>query len=1322
MALSSAAAARSCSPPDLDWNLLVSKNSLEAKAVDSSRKQSPTKNRLGGDPGELHQTLEACLKVNRFERATALLRRLTHVYPLDAPELITSYNLYLLAMVEHIIKTRSNDYLKTVQKWFEVELRGKGIRPNATTYALLIKASLQVLQGPKIERTIRRYMDLAGQTQHEIEVLNLPILSDNELFKVTEICPTEFHNARGVLQAAENDPHHPEFQSSMEDIPKETQEKPLPEIRSADQKGLGLEALKKSISVFSDSSIPYPEGRFETGAAKDEAYLKIRQERLEHDAISSAIDRWRDESRNLQKLGLNTALRKKSFGSLMWDWQESLLPVIQRELNMVEKTEAKGSTTGSDHDRCIYGPLLRLLPQDKLAAVTILSTMSAISLGRLDRGIKISSLIMTIGSSVQDEIITHSFQRKDTKQIWGHLSIAERRQKLAKLIRKRSLHRSLTKLFQGGNTSDVDTLALGLRPWDNVTRAKVGATLLSALIETSKIPVTRENPETHEQITKLQPAFYHTYRHLQGKRIGFVGAHAQLTHQLMKEPVHYGLAKNLPMIVEPRKWTSVNSGGYLSTPVKVMRIKGDDMYQNQYIKAAAQKGDLEQVFGGLDVLAKTAWKINSAILEVMLRVWNTGEELANIPPEDPQLSYPVEPDPSADPVERIRWIKAVKEVENTRSGYHSQRCFQNFQLEIARAFRNEKLYFPHSLDFRGRAYPVPPHLNHMGADNCRGLLMFAESRELGANGLNWLKVHLANLYGYDKASFHERARFTMDHLNDIYDSANKPLEGQRWWLKAEDPWQCLAACMELKNALDSPDPVHYKSQLPIHQDGTCNGLQHYAALGGDILGAKQVNLEPGDRPVDVYTGVAEIVKAEISKDAKKGLEVAKVLEGKITRKVVKQTVMTNVYGVTFAGASAQVRKQLMALMPEYENPQGLHFGLLSSYIAKKIFKALSTMFGGAREIQYWLGQCASRITVAITPEQMQRLEDDYNDVRPNSLPKKLLSDHEKSLDEHTRFLSTLIWTTPLKMPVVQPYRGTKSRKVISTLQIVRINDPRASDPVDKRRQLQAFPPNFIHSLDATHMLLSALQCDEMGLTFAAVHDSFWTHAADVDKMNVVLRNAFVRIHAEDVIGRLEIEFKARYKGQMYAARVPKNTPLAGKIRAWRESHWGKSQMRADRHIEELLLERKRMQLIQSSDPKEREKGRLMVTPGSLFEKSTDRRKILPPEEFAGHGIGEFRGQVSPSNSSNETSHSDEGSVPISDPEQEPDSGLGNEGDGSDKEDLDAQIAVEEEGKESKTKSSGQAALRVWLPLTFPPKPAKGKFDIQRLKDSQYFFS
>ena len=82
----------------------------------------------------------------------------------------------------------------------------------------------------------------------------------------------------------------------------------------------------------------------------------------------------------------------------------------------------------------------------------------------------------------------------------------------------------------------------------------------------------------------------------------------------------------------------------------------------------------------------------------------------------------------------------------------------------------------------------------------------------------------------------------------------------------------------------------FESSLPVHQDGTCNGLQHYAALGGDDRGARQVNLSAADRPSDVYTHVGDMVEKLLAEDAEKGEKYAIMLKGKISRKVVKQTV------------------------------------------------------------------------------------------------------------------------------------------------------------------------------------------------------------------------------------------------------------------------------------------------------------------------------------------------------------------------------------------------------------------------------------------------
>jgi len=63
--------------------------------------------------------------------------------------------------------------------------------------------------------------------------------------------------------------------------------------------------------------------------------------------------------------------------------------------------------------------------------------------------------------------------------------------------------------------------------------------------------------------------------------------------------------------------------------------------------------------------------------------------------------------------------------------------------------------------------------------------------------------------------------------------------------------------------------------------------------------------------------------------------------------------MTNVYGVTFLGAIRQVRKQLDDLYPEIKESGTA--GQAATYITKKIFAALGSMFSGAHDIQFWFG-------------------------------------------------------------------------------------------------------------------------------------------------------------------------------------------------------------------------------------------------------------------------------------------------------------------------------------------------------------------------------
>jgi DNA-directed RNA polymerase len=94
--------------------------------------------------------------------------------------------------------------------------------------------------------------------------------------------------------------------------------------------------------------------------------------------------------------------------------------------------------------------------------------------------------------------------------------------------------------------------------------------------------------------------------------------------------------------------------------------------------------------------------------------------------------------------------------------------------------------------------------------------------------------------------------------------------------------------IELSNAMRHPNPEEYISNVPVHVDGSCNGMQHYAALGRDDRGARQVNLADSERPGDVYTAILKLVIAEIENERDPTLiEVAEGLKGNVSRKVIK---------------------------------------------------------------------------------------------------------------------------------------------------------------------------------------------------------------------------------------------------------------------------------------------------------------------------------------------------------------------------------------------------------------------------------------------------
>ncbi|GLT91693.1 hypothetical protein SLE2022_095690 [Rubroshorea leprosula] len=821
--------------------------------------------------------------------------------------------------------------------------------------------------------------------------------------------------------------------------------------------------------------------------------LRRRQIKIETEAWEQAAKEYQELLMDMceQKLAPNLPYVK----SLFLGWFEPLRDAISADQGRCKEIAYKNKLS--------HAPYFNDLQADMMAVITMHKLMGLLMTGSGGTGgVRVVQAASQIGEAIEHEARIQRFLEKTKKKNTINKkpedeseALTSEEDKLEK--QKARLRKKVTQLIKKQKVQQVRQIVKGhddSKPWGQDTQVKVGCRLIQLLMETAYIQPPLD--QLGDGPLDIRPAFKHALRtitkdtsaHKISRRYGVIECDP-LVHKGLEKTAKHMVIPYMPMLVPPQNWTGYDRGAYLFLPSYVMRTHGAKQ-QRETVKRTPRR-QLEPVFEALDTLGNTKWRINKRVHSVMERLWASGECIAGLIDRE-DVPLPEKPD-TEDEAEIRKWKWKLKAAKKVNSERHSQRCDIELKLNVARKMKEEEgFYYPHNLDFRGRAYPMHPYLNHLGSDICRGVLEFAEGRPLGKSGLRWLKIHLANLYagGVDKLSSDGRVAFTENHLDDVFDSADRPLEGRRWWLGAEDPFQCLATCINLAEALRSSSPETAISHMPVHQDGSCNGLQHYAALGRDKLGAAAVNLVAGEKPADVYSGIAARVLDIMQKDAEKDPVTnpnafhAKLLINQVGRKLVKQTVMTSVYGVTYIGARDQIKRRLKERGAIADDSE---LFAASCYAARVTLAALGEMFQAARSIMGWLGDCA-----------------------------KVIASENQAVR----------WTTSLGLPVVQPYRQIGRHLIKTSLQVLTLQ--RETDKIVVKRQRTAFPPNFVHSLDGSHMMMTAVACKKAGLNFAGVHDSYWTHACDVDAMNRILREKFVELYEAPILENLLESFQKSF--------------------------------------------------------------------------------------------------------------------------------------------------------------------------------------------------
>jgi DNA-directed RNA polymerase len=742
-------------------------------------------------------------------------------------------------------------------------------------------------------------------------------------------------------------------------------------------------------------------------------------------------------------------------------------------------------------------PKVKDVPSTMLAFLTLKGVLSGISSLRT-----LQFVGVTIGTAVEDEL-RYSKIREEERKTYNKI--------ILKAKKRTSGHYRHIYAVRA-----ADRLEDGWQKWSRTDRLHVGIKLLDLCIQTVGLVELTHQKVDKDQSIKYVKALPETLDWIEQKNE---------VAQFLR-PVYE------PMVVQPKDWTTPFNGGYISSNIKPLKLVKS---KNKAYLDELRNTEMPIVYEAVNSLQRTPWQINSQVLEVLAHLWDAGSEMAGIPPREgveiPSKPFDIETNEEAKKEYRIQAAK----VHMHNLSLIGQRIGFNMALGIAKRYeRFRKIYFPYQLDFRGRIYAVP-HLNPQGSDYQKALLRFANGKPLGTEGWKWLAIHGANVAGYDKASFEDRVNWVQDHEDEILAIAKDPYNNRGWCTAVGDveidkPWQFLAFCFEWAGFAEHGES--FVSKLPVAMDGSCSGIQHFSAMLRDQVGGAAVNLVPGQLPADVYQLVANKVIEQVQQDAQDGTEdelkhsdtgfayvkygtksLAQAwLEFGITRKVTKRSVMTLAYGSKEYGFKEQLMEDIIRPAKHSGKPfpfagdgyQG------AQYMAKAIWVAVNKVLVKAGEAMRWLQGAAS---LAASEE----------------LPVR--------------------WTTPVGFPVMQAYADLDKRKVKTAIngKLVYLTMYQDKDVLDRRRQSQGIAPNFVHSCDAAHMMLTVVRARQANIeNFAMIHDSFGTTAGDVEDLYHVVRESFVEMYSEiDVIESFRDEINQQLSGKNQALLEP--TPVRGSL-------------------------------------------------------------------------------------------------------------------------------------------------------------------------------
>ncbi|API58565.1 hypothetical protein BSL82_03925 [Tardibacter chloracetimidivorans] len=741
---------------------------------------------------------------------------------------------------------------------------------------------------------------------------------------------------------------------------------------------------------------------------------------------------------------------------------------------------------------------LQLLDADLVAYVSLSRTFHHIA-----KGGNLQDICEDIGNNIMVELEGRAIMEKDKKAAKRYLALAEGEAKETANARRH------------GKIAE----ALGVQlKWPRDRKALTGGAVLGVLL------------------IELKDIFLQVSIHPDKPKVVQLTEEAAELLNSMVDAAAWLRPLHQPMLTSPRPWVSFHTGCYedvrLSKTVPLAKVKSSA--HRQAISKAITEGKMDIVLEALNAIQETHYAIDTRVLEAVLWTRSVG---ARPSPSFPASSLPEMPPRASDEAwaamtkrERIALARQHQNLRNIRQAAGVEGAVFAVDMDTAQFLAEQGgFYIPHNLDWRSRVYAVP-YFNFQRADHMKALFQFAEGVPLGANGGDWLMIHLANCGDFGKASkkpFAERIAWVREHELEVLMYARDPqgtfLDDSELggWSKADSPFCFLQACFEYDAWMQSGFSQDFVSHIPIAADGSCSGLQHYSAITRSYEEAHHVNLVPRDTVGDIYQLTAEAALPTLKIAADNGdVYAQRILEVGFGRSDVKRNVMTYFYGSGKFGMRDQHMKDTMqpladevALRKREQHPY--EFDVQRT---DKDTGEISLQADGGFNCAQVLAAHTYQAVVSVAPKADEAAS--WVQAVAAILAHESLS---------------LTWTSPTGMPIIQRYSEYTSKVVNTWLYDRKVLVPTSTDKVDaagnvltrvtmlvreaptkrinKKKMRSASSPNVIHSMDAAHLQLSVVRAKEQGIRhFAMIHDSFGTHAGNMDLFGRVIREAFIEMY------------------------------------------------------------------------------------------------------------------------------------------------------------------------------------------------------------------